>query len=55
MTSFRNDEVAAPLKLCMLMTVLTKSQAFRNDEVAAPLKLRLRLKIIEGSINFPQR
>ena len=37
--SFRNAEVAAPLKRHGLQVVSYRADAFRNAEVAAPLKL----------------
>ena len=40
---FRNDKVAAPLKLRTATLAKVRAEHFRNDKVAAPLKLTTAL------------
>ena len=53
--TFRNEQVAAPLKGPAGRVAAVRHTAFRNEQVAAPLKVPLEASVPPGGDRIPQR
>ena len=53
--TFRNEQVAAPLKLDLHPAPCTSRSSFRNEQVAAPLKHKQNTPAAKNDPTIPQR